>query len=303
MRILFMGTPDFAAASLLRLLEDGQEICGVFCQPDRAKNRGMKLAACPVKEVAQRHGLPVMQPERLRDGRVMDQIRAWEPDLIAVVAYGKFLPEEILVFPRYGCINLHGSLLPKYRGSAPIQWAVLNGEKVTGVTTLYMTAAMDAGDIIDTVETQIGETETAGELFGRLQVLGAELLARTVRNIEAGVIVRIPQDETQVTFAPPLSRTQSPIDWTQPSDRILCQIRGLNPWPAATMRLRDAVFKVYSAGKSALFSGGRPGEILAADGRGLHIACGDGAVEIGILQAPGGKRMPAVDYLRGHPLV
>lgn len=302
MKIVFMGTPDFAAISLQKLYQDGYEICGVFTQPDKPQNRGLKLSMSPVKECALAHGTPVFQPSTLRDGEAERQLRALEPDLIAVVAYGKLLPKNILELPPLGCINIHGSILPKYRGSAPVQWAVLNGETSTGVTSMYMAEAMDAGDVILSKETLIGETETAGELYNRLAHLGAELLSETVAAILSGNKTRFKQDESAVTFAPPLTKEMSPIDWTKNTCEVLCLIRGLNPWPVATMEISGVVFKVFKAVSSERHTDSEPGSILKADNDGIEVACANGTVIIKELQAPGSKRMAAADYLRGHPL-
>ena len=247
MRIVFMGTPDFAACSLQGLLDAGYDVAGVFCQPDKPRDRGHKLAPCAVKQTAQAAGLPVYQPEKLRDGTALATLRALAPELIAVVAYGRILPDDILALPRYGCVNVHGSLLPKYRGSAPIQRAVLAGEAITGVSTMYLSSGMDEGDVIYTAETAIGETETSGELFDRLAPMGAELLVRTVRAIEAGTAPRMPQDHSQATYAPPLSREESPIDWSLPARMVLKHIYGMQPWPCATARLGGTDFKVFAA--------------------------------------------------------
>lgn len=302
MKIVFMGTPEFAAASLERLYSDGREIQVVFTQPDKPKNRGLKLTASPVKLLAERHGTPVYQPVSLRDGEALRQLEALKPDLITVVAYGKLLPPEILTLPKYGCINIHGSLLPKYRGSAPVQWAVLNGETTTGVTSMYMAEEMDAGDIILTKETVIGEDETAGELYNRLAGLGALLLGETIDAIISCTAPRIPQDDKQATFAPPLRKEQSPLDWTKTAREILCQIRGLNPWPVATAELAGVCFKIYKAAPGQSAGTQPPGSLIGAGKNGIEVACRDGSVVITELQAPGGKRMAAADYLRGHPL-
>ncbi|MGE4485054.1 MAG: methionyl-tRNA formyltransferase [Oscillospiraceae bacterium] len=302
MRILFMGTPDFAAASLGALYRAGFDVVGVFTQPDKPKNRGMKLEASPVKKMALEYGTPVFQPLKLRDASVIEDIKKLEPDLIAVVAYGKILPKNMLDIPPLGCINIHGSVLPSYRGSAPIQWAVLNGEKTTGVTAMYMAEEMDAGDIIAVKETEIGHNETSGELFDRLMVIGADLLVETVRNIERGNVGRTPQNHDEATFAPPIKKELCPIDWSKTSGEILCKIRGLNPWPVATAKIAGTEFKIYTAERAENPSGKQCGTVFSADSKGISIACADGAVRITELQAAGGKRMPAGDYLRGHPI-
>lgn len=301
MRIVFMGTPDFAACSLKKLMDEGFDVVGVFCQPDKPKNRGHKLAACAVKELALEN-IPVYQPEKLRDGEAYRCLQELAPDLIVVVAYGRILPDDILSLPKYGCINVHGSLLPTYRGSAPIQRAVINGDAVTGVSTMYLATEMDAGDVIYTEETAIGEKETSGELFDRLAVMGAELLVKTVRDIEAGTAPRVPQDHSKATYAPPLSKEESPVDWRKSAALVLKHIYGMQPWPCATAELGGTNFKIFAAeacGESAK----DPGTVIAAGKKGIEVVCGDGIViRITELQAAGGKRMAAGAYLLGHPM-
>lgn len=301
MRIVFMGTPDIAAVCLKRILAEEFAVVGVYTQPDRPKGRGMKLVPSPVKETAVAAGIPVFQPESFRQPETVEALQALKPDICAVVAYGRILPQSVLDIPRYGCINIHASLLPSYRGSAPYQWAVLDGCAKTGVTAMYLTKEMDAGDIIDTASTPIGENETAGELLDRLAVLGAELLAKTLARFQAsGRVPAIPQDPEKVSFAPMLDKSMCPIDWNKTARQIHDHVRGLCPWPVATMELGGKRFKVYEA--AAAEGRGTPGEILGVTKTGLRIACGDGAVEIRSLQAEGGKRMAAADYFRGHPL-
>ena len=303
MRIVFMGTPDFAAASLRQLLDDGFEIVGVFTQPDRPKGRGMELSASPVKELALAHGLPVFQPEKMRDGSALKIIQDLQPDLLAVVAYGRILPPEILEVPKYGAVNVHGSLLPKYRGAAPIQWAVLNGDEVTGVTTMYLANEMDTGDIIYTQETAIGEYETSGELYDRLKLMGASLLSRTLRDIEKGTAPRRAQEHEKASYVKMLDKSLSPLDFSKPARLVVKQIYGLQPWPGATMTIGKDVFRVFAAALGSRDCRKTPGTILHADGRGVEIACGKGeSVLITELQAPGKKRMKAADFLRGHPI-
>ena len=300
MRIVFMGTPEFAAASLEQLLTTRHEVVGVFTQPDKPKGRGYKLVPPPVKELALAHQIPVFQPQKMRDGQALEILQQLQPELIAVVAYGKLLPKEILELPKYGCINVHGSLLPKYRGSAPYQWAVLDGLTETGVTAMYLTREMDAGDIIDISKTPIGENETAGELLDHLAVLGAELLSRTLTRFESGKVPATPQDASGVSYAPMLDKSMCPIDWTKTAQQVHNHVRGLHPWPVATMELQGKTFKVHAT--RVVEGSGKPGEILGLTKTGLRIACGEGAVEIISLQAEGGKRMAAPDYFRGHPL-
>lgn len=302
MKIVFMGTPDFAAESLSRLYSGSHDICAVFTQPDKQLGRGMKVGISPVKALALEHHTPVFQPTTLRDGTAIRELKTLDPDLIAVVAYGKILPQDILSLPPCGCINIHGSILPKYRGAAPVQRAVLNGEKITGVTSMYMAPEMDAGDIILTKTTEIGENETAGELYGRLAVLGAELLSETIDAIKNGTAPRVRQNEEDVTFAPPLTKEMSPIDWTKTVDEITCQIRGLNPWPVATAEIAGMFFKVFKGIGKKNQVGMPPGSIVKADREGIELACADGTVIIKEIQVAGGRRMAAADYLRGHPL-
>lgn len=300
MRVVFMGTPDIAATCLKKILADGFDVVGVYTQPDRPKGRGMKLVASPVKEVAVAAGIPVFQPENFREEETVEQLRALQPDICAVVAYGRILPQKVLDVPKYGCINIHASLLPKYRGSAPYQWAVLDGLTETGVTAMYLTREMDAGDIIDVSKTPIGENETAGELLDHLAVLGAELLSRTLTRFERGKVPATPQDAAGVSYAPMLDKSMCPIDWTKTAQQVHNHVRGLHPWPVATMELQGKTFKVHAT--RVVEGSGKPGEILSLTKTGLRIACGEGAVEIISLQAEGGKRMAAPDYFRGHPL-
>ena len=303
MRVVFMGTPDFAAASLRKLLEEGFEVVGVFTQPDRPKGRGMELAFSPVKELALEAGLPVYQPEKMRDGTALSILKELQPDILAVVAYGRILPDELLALPKYGAVNVHGSLLPKYRGSAPIQWAVLNGDTVTGVSTMYLAHEMDTGDVIYTEETAIGEFETSGELFERLKDMGAALLVKTLRDIEAGIAPRTPQDHSKASYVKMLDKSLCPIDWSRSPRAIVKQICGLQPWPVATMELAGKTCKVFGAAYTETHTEKAPGTILQADDKGIEVACGGGeSLLVTELQAPGKKRMAAGDFLRGHPL-
>ena len=300
MRVVFMGTPDIAATCLNKIIEDGFEVVGVYCQPDRPKGRGMKLVAPPVKELALAHNIPVFQPEGFREDAAVEQLAALKPDVCAVVAYGRMLPQRVLDLPTKGCINIHASLLPQYRGSAPYQWAVLDGCKETGVTAQHMVLEMDAGDVIDVAKTPIGENETAGELLDRLAVLGADLLVQMLAQFRDGACKPVPQDPSQVTMAPMLDKSMCPIDWSMTAQQVHNRVRGLHPWPVATMELKGQKFKVHA---TVVVEGkGQPGEILGLTKTGLRIACGEGAVEIRQLQAEGGKRMAAPDYFRGHPL-
>lgn len=304
MRIVFMGTPDFAVPSLERLIADGHDIAAVYTQPDKPKNRGMKLTPSPVKEVALAHQIPVVQPQKLREEGVLETLAAYQPELIVVVAYGKLLPKALIDLPPKGCINVHSSLLPKYRGAAPINWAVINGEAETGVTIMDIAEALDAGDIISQAATPIDPNEPVETLHDRLAVMGAELLSRTVVSIADGTARRIPQEDSQSTYAPMLSRELSPIDWSRSAREIHNQIRGLTPWPATTMELSGSTFKVYAAEETGETTGKPAGTLVGTDKRGICMACGDGKVlRVLELQAPGKKRMKAPDYLRGHPIV
>ena len=300
MRVVFMGTPDIAATCLKKVLGDGFDVVGVWTQPDRPKGRGMKLVQSPVKELALANNIPVFQPENFRADEDVQALRDLNPDVVAVVAYGRILPQRVLDIPTKGCVNIHASILPEYRGSAPYQWAVLDGKKETGVTAQHMVREMDAGDIIDVAKTPIGENETAGELLDRLAVLGADLLSRTLTAFAEGTVTRTPQDPAGISFAPMLDKSMCPIDWNKTAQQVHDQVRGLHPWPIATMELKGKKFKVHAT--RIVEGSGQPGEILGLTKTGLRIACGEGAVEVISLQAEGGKRMAAPDYFRGHPL-
>lgn len=304
MRVVFMGTPDFAAASLNELLTQGFDVVGVFTQPDKPKGRGMETGFSPVKEIALEHNIQVFQPQKMRDGTALKQIEELAPDILAVVAYGRILPDDILAVPKLGAVNVHGSLLPKYRGAAPIQWSVINGDERTGVTTMFLASEMDAGDIIYTEETEIGEYETSGELFDRLKLMGAKLLVKTLRDIEAGTAPRRAQEHDKATYAPMLDKSLSPIDWNREPRMILKQIYGLQPWPVATMELEGALYRVFAADYTDTKTAKVPGSVVSTDKGGIEIACADGeTLLVKELQAPGKKRMAAADFLRGHKLI
>ena len=300
MRVVFMGTPDIAATCLKKIIADGFEVVGVYTQPDRPKGRGMKMVFPPVKEVAIANNLPVFQPENFREDETVEQLKALQPDVVAVVAYGRILPQRVLDLVPKGFINIHASVLPQYRGSAPYQWAVLDGLKETGVSAQFMVHAMDAGDVVGVSKTPIGPDETAGELLDRLAVLGADLLSETLTKYENKELIPVPQDATKVTMAPMLDKSMCPIDWTKTAQQIHDKVRGLHPWPVATLELQGKKFKVHAT--KIVPGSGEPGEILGLTKTGLKIACGDGAIEVTSLQAEGGKRMAAPDYFRGHPL-
>ena len=301
MRILFMGTPDFAVESLKQLVADGHTICGVFTQPDKPRNRN-KVTFSPVKEYALEQGFPVYQPLSMKGPEALETVRALAPDLTVVVAYGQLLPEDVLKVPKLGSVNVHASILPKYRGAAPINWVILNGEEETGVSIMYMAKELDAGDVIRVARTPIDPGESAPALWDRLAKLGARTLAETIPTLEDGTAVPTPQDGFRSTYAPMLSRQLSPIDWTKSSRQIRNQIRGLIPWPCATAVLAGRKLKIFDA-RPGNTTGREPGAVLSAGKAGIEVACGDGtSLIITELQAEGGKRMAASAYLLGHPM-
>ena len=298
-----MGTPDFASASLEALLKNRFDVTAVFTQPDKPRGRGMEVSFCDVKKVALAHDLPVYQPTTLRTEEATELIRELNPDILVVVAYGKLIPDDILAIPRYGAVNVHGSLLPKYRGAAPIQWAVLNGDDITGITTMYLASKMDCGDIIYQAETKIGEYETSGELFDRLKVMGADLLIKTLNDIESGTAPRIPQNDEDASVVHMLDKSICPIDFTATSRQVIKKIYGLQPWPVAVADIGGNDLKIFKAEYTGHRFDKTPGTVVSADNCGIEIVCGDGmSILITEVQASGKKRMPASDYLRGHPL-
>ena len=298
-----MGTPDFASASLEALLKNRFDVTAVFTQPDKPRGRGMEVSFCDVKKVALAHDLPVYQPTTLRTEEATELIRELNPDILVVVAYGKLIPDDILAIPRYGAVNVHGSLLPKYRGAAPIQWAVLNGDDITGITTMYLASKMDCGDIIYQAETKIGEYETSGELFDRLKVMGADLLIKTLNDIESGTAPRIPQNDENASVVHMLDKSICPIDFTATSRQVIKKIYGLQPWPVAVADIGGNDLKIFKAEYTGHRFDKTPGTVVSADNNGIEIVCGDGmSILITEVQASGKKRMPASDYLRGHPL-
>lgn len=303
MRIVYMGTPEIAATCLRRIHADGHDIAAVYTKIDTPKNRGMKLTPSPVKEYAVAHDLPVIQPTTFKDDAVVEELAALKPDLICVVAYGKLLPQRVLDIPKYGCINIHASLLPKLRGAGPIQWSILNGDTETGVTAMYLSAGMDEGDMIDKLTVPIEDTDTTETLTEKLAELGAELLSRTVHAIGEGTATRTPQDPAEATYAPMLRKEMAPIDWTKSPREISCHVRGMIPWPVATMDLGGKVCKVFSVRLLNKTTDRTPGAPVAVTKKGLEVACGGGQVMlVEEIQAQGGKRMRCADYLRGHPI-
>ena len=301
MRVIFMGTPDFAVPALEALAAQGYEIPLVVTKADAVSGRGKKLHACPVKEKALELGLSVISPEKLRNNtEVYESIKNAAPDLIVVAAYGKILPKEVLDIPRLGCVNVHGSLLPKYRGAGPIQWAVLNDEKTTGITTMLMGEGLDTGDMLLKSETEIGENETAAELFDRLADMGAELIVETLDKLENGEITPVPQNEEEATYAPMLTKELSPIDFSKSARAVHKQICGLSDWPCATTMIGGKRIKVYRSEIVAESTDKAAGTVVNA--KDLTVACGDGMVKLTEIQAEGSKRMATADYLRGKPV-
>lgn len=299
MKILFMGTPDFAAYSLRAVAEAGFDIVGVVSQPDKPKGRGHKLVPTEVKAVAEELGIAVYQPERLKEGQLMPILEELQPEMIVVAAYGKILPPYIINYPKYGCVNVHASLLPKYRGAAPIQRAIMNGEKITGVTTMKMDEGLDTGDILLVEETEIKEYETSEELFDRLAKIGGELLVKTINEIED--IVPIEQNHDEHTYAPMISKETAKIDWNKSSSVIINLICAMNSWPMAYTFYEEQPMKIIKATKAD--GNGVPGEILSLDkGKGLKIACGEGCIYVKEAQFFGTKRMNVEDYARGHEI-
>ncbi len=303
MKILFMGTPDFASTSLKALLDSDMDIVGVVSQPDKPKGRGHKLVPTEVKSVALEAGLKVFQPLTLKDGTFREILDELKPDLIIVVAYGNILPDYIIEYPKYGCVNVHASLLPKYRGSAPIQWAIINGERVTGVTTMKMDSGVDTGDMLLKAETEIGEYETSEELFDRLAVMGGELLIKTVKGLEVGTITPVPQNHSEHTYAPMISRETGIIDWTKSAREISKLICGLNSWPLASTLYKGETLKIVTAAVSNEQTNEQAGKIVSLDkGKGLKVACGEGMLYITTAQFPNSKKMNVEDYARGHSI-
>ena len=299
MRIVFMGTPDFAVPSLQALIDAGHDVCAVYTQPDKPQGRKQILTAPPVKTLALEHDIPVFQPNTLKNEDEQARLRELAPEVIIVVAYGKLLPKAVLDIPPHGCINVHGSLLPRWRGAAPIQWAVIAGDEMAGVTTMQMAEGLDTGDMLLTYETKVGEKETAGELFDRLAQSGAELLTQTLVKLDE--ITPRPQDDAQSCYAHMLDKQIAVIDWSKSAHEIDCLIRGLNPWPIALTTLSGERLKVFAAEKAN--GNGEPGTVLEADPKkGLTVACGEGALKLIEIQLVGGKRMKATDFLRGHAI-
>ena len=303
MKIVYMGTPEIAKVCLEKLYTEGFDIAAVYTKPDTPKNRGMKLIASEVKAYAQSVGLPVYQPETFKDDAAVETLKALAPDLILVVAYGKILPQRVLDIPKFGCINMHASILPSLRGAGPVQWSILNHCDETGVTAMYLSSGMDEGDIIEIRKTPIEPMETTSELMARLSHIAADLACDTARAIEAGTATRTPQDHEKATYAPMLSKSMSPIDWSESARFVIDHVRGLIPWPVATSEIDGKTFKIFRVEKTGKKTDKAPGTLLALTKQGLEVACGGGDVlVITELQAEGGKRMAASAYFNGHPI-
>lgn len=302
MRVIFMGTPDFAVPSLEALLTK-HEVVLVVTQPDKPKGRGKKMVPTPVKACALEHSIPVLQPEKVKEPEFVEQLRSYEPDLIAVTAFGQILSEPILEMPKYGCINVHGSLLPKYRGAAPMQWSIIDGEKVTGITTMYMAKGLDSGDMLLKAEVEITDEDTFATIHDKMAVTGANLLLDTLDQLEAGTLERIPQDHDAATYAPMITKETGHIDWSKNRQDIINLIRGLNPVPAAYTIYEEEVLKIFGASLSDVQADSAAnGEIVAVVKKGFVVKCGDGCLLITEVQACGGKRMMTDAYLRGHAM-
>ena len=300
MRIVFMGTPEFAVPSLRALLDNGYEVVGAITQPDRPAGRGHKLTPCPVKLLAQERGVPVHQFEKIKAQEGVDCLRTLKPDLVVTAAFGQLLSREILEIPQYGTVNVHASLLPKYRGSAPINWCILSGEKVAGVTTMLTDVGMDTGDMLLKAQTDIGELETAGELTQRLSEIGAKLLIDTLKFYPHGGLKSVPQNAAEASYQPMLTKEMGRIDWTKSAEEISRQVRGLNPWPCAYTENGDGRLKIYLARPCDAEGDAEPGTVTVSSAKeGLKIACGDGWLEVLEMQAPNAKRMSAKAYLQG----
>jgi len=299
-RTVFMGTPDFAIPTLQGLIDRGVDLCAVFTQPDRPKGRGRQLSSPPVKVLAEQAGIPVHQPGKLRDPQAVAQLKALAPDLIVVVAYGQILPKSVLEIPRYGCINVHASLLPRYRGAAPINKAVMEGEKSAGVTTMLMDEGLDTGDMLVKKSTAVAPEETAGALHDRLSLLGREAMEETLERICRGTLEAEPQDDARSSYAPMLKKEDGRIDWRRSAEEIHNQVRGLDPWPGAYTHLDGQVLKIARTVPGE--GGGEPGTVLAAGAEGVRIACGEGTLLVRELQLPGKKRLSAAEFLRGCSL-
>lgn len=302
MRVIFMGTPDFAVYSLKALLTQ-HEVIAVVSQPDKPKGRGKKLVPTPVKEYALEQGLQVYQPEKARDPEFVTLLEELAPDVIAVTAFGQILPESILNIPKYGCINVHGSLLPQYRGAAPMQWSIINGEKVTGITTMFMAKGMDTGDMLLTTEVEITPEDNFSSVHDKMAEAGANLLLDTLSALQEGTVKRVPQDHEAATYAPMITKETGHIDWTKSAQEIIDLMRGLDPTPGAYTVYEEEPLKIFKGMQAeGDYLQGKTGEVIDITKKGFVVKCGDGALIITELQARGKKRMAADAYLRGHAM-
>ncbi|HRB16977.1 MAG TPA: methionyl-tRNA formyltransferase [Nitrospira sp.] len=302
MRIVFMGTPDFAVPSLEALLKSEHQVVGVVTQPDRPKGRGQEVVFSPVKVVCQRKGIPVLQPLKMKDPAFLDALRRWTPDVIAVTAYGRILPPAILALPPRGCINVHASLLPKYRGAGPIQWAVIRGEQQTGITTMFMAEGMDTGDMLLQETVEIRADDTAGTLAPRLAEVGGRLLVETLRRLEAGTLTPQPQDDAQATMAPLLKKEDGVVDWTLSAAEIANRVRGLSPWPGAYTHVNGERWVLWRVAVGLETSGAVPGTVTKVSKDRVEVATGDGTIQLIEIQPSNSRRMTMAQYLAGHRL-
>ena len=302
MRVVFMGTPEFAVPSLEQLIKDGHEVVGVFAQPDKPKGRGYKLAAPPVKEAALAHNIPVYQPVKMRDGEALSILKELNPEVIVVVAYGKILPKEILEYPKYGCINIHASLLPKLRGAAPIQWSIINGFEKTGVTSMQMDEGLDTGDMLTKVVVPLEKDETGGSLFDKLSVAGAKLCVETLKALQEGTVTPIPQGDSPTSYAKMLDKQLGNIDWNKSAVEIERLIRGLTPWPSAYTNWQDKVMKIWDAFVCDEANSAEPGTIVKVEKDAFYVQTGKGLLVVRELQIPGKKPMDAGAFLRGYQI-
>ncbi len=298
MKIIFMGTPEFAAPSLQALIDSEDEVLAVVCQSDKPKGRGLEVSSPPTKILAEKHCIPVLQPQKIKTEEFFNELKRLTPDLICVAAYGKILPKNILDLPPLGCINVHASLLPKYRGAAPINWAIIRGENITGITTMKMDEGMDTGDMLLKKELKIEDEDTGETLSHKLSHVGAELLIETLKLLKEGKLNPIPQDNSQATYAPMLKKADGNIEWEKPAEEIRNLIRGMLPWPGAYTTLEGKLLKIYKAEVSE--GADRPGEVIKSDSKTLRVAAGTGAIHVLELQIEGGKKLEAEMFLRGR---
>lgn len=304
MKVIFMGTPEFSVGTLEALIEAGHEVALAVTQPDKPKGRGGKMQYTPVKEAALKHGIPVFQPKKVREPECVEELKQYNADIIVVIAFGQILPKEILEMTPFGCVNVHASLLPKYRGAAPIQWAVIDGEEVSGVTTMQMDEGLDTGDMLLKTEIRLDEKETGGSLHDKLAAAGAELCVRTLKGLEEKTVVPKPQGESPTAYARMLDKKLGNIDWSRDAESIERLVRGLNPWPSAYTNWDGKVMKIWEARaeKRAAKTGSVPGTVISVEKDGFCVETGDGVLKVLALQIPGKKRMEADAFLRGYEI-